>query len=98
MALGATHGLELPFVWGQIDNPLWRLFVGERPPEALAVAMQDAWIAFARAGDPNTPGAVVWPRYDTDRRPTLELGTSIRVVDDPSMDARDLWYRVSVPS
>ena len=96
--LGATHGLELPFVWGQIDNPLWRLFVGERPPEALAVAMQDAWIAFARAGDPNTPGAVVWPRYDTDRRSTLELGTSIRVVDDPSMDARDLWYRVSVPS
>jgi para-nitrobenzyl esterase len=95
--LGATHGLELPFVWNQIDDPLWRAFVGDDPPEALAGAMQDAWIAFARAGDPNPPGAVVWPRYDTGRRPTLELGPATRVVDDPSRDVRDLWYRASMP-
>jgi para-nitrobenzyl esterase len=96
--LGATHGLELPFVWDQIDAPLWRPFVGEQPPEALAVAMQDAWIAFARASDPNTPGAIVWPRYDASRRSTLELDDTIKVADDPSRDVRDLWYRASVPT
>jgi carboxylesterase type B len=96
--LGATHALELPFVWGQIDSTLWRPFLGEDPPPSLAAAMQDAWVAFARTGDPNTSGAVPWPRYDANRRPTMVLGDEISVVEDPSSDARDLWYRVSTPS
>ena len=50
--LGATHALELPFVWDEIDNPLWQPFVGAHAPRALVDAMQDAWIAFARTGDP----------------------------------------------
>lgn len=28
--------------------------------------MQDAWIAFARSGDPNRPGSHSWPRYSAD--------------------------------
>ena len=32
--LGATHALELPFVWDQIDNPRWQPFVGESPPRS----------------------------------------------------------------
>jgi para-nitrobenzyl esterase len=93
---GATHALELPFLWDQIDNPLWKPFVGDDPPRALVTAMQDAWIAFAHTGDPNATGAVAWPRYDATARPTLELGDEIRVVDDPSKDVRELWYRASL--
>ncbi len=96
--LGATHALELPFVWGQLESTLWRAFVGDSPPLSLATAMQDAWIAFARTGDPNSPGAVAWPRYDTTTRPTMVLGEGIGVVKDPSKDPRELWYRVSMPS
>jgi para-nitrobenzyl esterase len=59
--------------------------------------MQEAWIAFARTGDPNTPDAVTWPRYDTATRPTLELGDEVKVVADPSKEMRELWYRTSVP-
>jgi len=95
---GATHALELPFLWDQIDNPLWKPFVGDDPPRALVPAMQDAWIAFASTGDPNAKGAAAWPRYDATVRPTLELGDEIRVVDDPSKDVRELWYRVSLPT
>jgi para-nitrobenzyl esterase len=95
--LGATHALELPFVWDKIDNPLWQPFLGDSPPPSLATAMQDAWIAFARTGDPNSSGSVVWPRYDTTTRPTLEFGEEIRVVNDPSKLTRELWYRASVP-
>jgi para-nitrobenzyl esterase len=95
--LGATHALELPFVWDQIDDPLWQPFVGDSPPRSLATAMQDAWLAFARTGDPNSAGAISWPRYETSARPTLELGEEIRVVNDPSKGIRESWSRASVP-
>ena len=93
--LGATHALELPFVWDLIDEPAWRAFVGEDPPRALVTAMQDAWLAFARTGDPNVAGAVPWPRYDLATRPTLELGEVVRLVNDPSKERRELWYRAA---
>jgi para-nitrobenzyl esterase len=96
--LGATHALELPFVWDEIDDPLWQAFVGAHAPRALVSAMQDAWIAFARTGDPNTPDAVAWPRYDTDARPTLMWDQEISVVEDPSKTVRELWYKASLPT
>ena len=95
--LGATHALEIPFVWDEIDNPLWQPFLGADAPRSLVTAMQDAWIAFARTGDPNTPD-VAWPRYDTAARPTLQLDAPISIVDDPSGTVRELWYTTSVPT
>ena len=51
--------------------------------------MQDAWLAFARTGDPTVAGAVPWPRYDLATRPTLELGEVVRPVNDPSKERRE---------
>jgi para-nitrobenzyl esterase len=96
--LGATHALELPFVWDEIEDPLWQAFVGAHAPDALVSAMQEAWVAFAMTGDPNTPDAVTWPRFDTTKRPTLMFDEEISVVDDPSMTVRELWYRASIPT
>jgi para-nitrobenzyl esterase len=93
--LGATHALEIPFVWDLIDTAEWQLFVGEEPPRALVTGMQDAWLAFARTGDPSTPGHP-WPRYSTARRSTMEFGDEIRVVEDPSKNMRDVWYGATV--
>ncbi len=93
--LGATHGLDIPFVWDEIDNPLWQAFVGANAPRSLVTAMQQAWIAFARTGDPNTADAVAWPRYDT-ARSTLQFGQEICVAEDPSEAVRELWYRTSI--
>ena len=92
-ALGATHALEIPFVWDMVRDPTWSFLVGEDPPVALAEAMQDAWLAFARTGDPNTESLPEWPRYDTTRRPTFEFGSELRVVDDPGGSLREAWYR-----
>ena len=36
---GATHALELPFLWDLIDNPLWKPFVGDSAPRSLVTAM-----------------------------------------------------------
>ena len=93
--LGATHALEIPFVWDMVRDPAWSFLVGAEPPMALAEAMQDAWISFARTGRPEAAGIPEWPVYDPATRPTLELGDEIRVVDDPGRELREAWYRGS---
>jgi para-nitrobenzyl esterase len=86
--LGATHALEIPFVWDMVREPAWSFLVGDEPPLHIADAMQDAWLSFARTGKPGAD----WPEYDTDRRPTMEFGAEVRVVDDPGRDLRRAWY------
>jgi para-nitrobenzyl esterase len=80
---GACHGLEIAFVFGTQGRGELAAFTGAGPEaDALAEAMMDAWIAFARTGDPSTP-ARPWPRYDASRRPTMVLGADVRVEDAP---------------
>jgi para-nitrobenzyl esterase len=43
----------------------------------------DAWLAFARSGDPSHPAIGGWPPYDAERRATMELGERCGVVDAP---------------
>jgi len=95
--LGATHALELPFVWDEIENPLWETFVGVAAPRSLVTTMQDAWIAFATTGDPTTSD-LAWPRYDTSTRPTMRLDGENCVVNDPSRAIREVWYHASQPT
>jgi para-nitrobenzyl esterase len=91
-ALGACHAMELPFVFHTVDDPRMSMFLGEGPsPADLADRIQDAWIAFAHTGDPNTPSLPAWPSYDQERRATMELAEPCRVVDDPEAAERRLW-------
>ncbi len=57
-ALGACHGLELPFVFdalGPLSGP--RGLLGERAPRELAHDLNGAWYRFAATGAPG------WPEY-----------------------------------
>ncbi|MGW5722545.1 carboxylesterase family protein [Amycolatopsis sp. NPDC003865] len=54
--LGASHVMELPFVFDNLTLPALRgprklLGTGE-PPAALATRMHHSWVAFAESGDP----------------------------------------------
>ena len=91
-ALGSCHALELPFVFGTLDRPVLRSLVGAgAEARALAGRIQDAWIAFARAGDPSHAGLGEWPAYDTDRRRTMILGKACRVEAAPREPERAFW-------
>jgi para-nitrobenzyl esterase len=91
--LGATHALEIPFVWDMLEDPTWSFLVGEDPPRPLAEAMQDAWLSFARTGRPAGGSLPEWPEYDPESRPTLEFGNEVRIVHDPGRELREAWYR-----
>lgn len=90
--LGACHALELPFVFDNLARAGVEAFLGKSDlPTRLAKAMHDAWISFARSGDPSHAGIERWPAFETSRRATMEFGDRIGILDDPGAPERKLW-------
>jgi para-nitrobenzyl esterase len=90
-ALRACHALDIPFVFGTLDAPMQDRFAGVGPQvEQLSRTMMDAWLSFARSGDPSTDG-LRWQPYDAGRRSTMILGAESRMRDAPLEDERAAW-------
>lgn len=90
--LGATHALELPFVWNTVDSPFGQILLGGDPSaRPLATLLHAAWSTFARTGVPAAPGLPAWPRYEEPRRATLLVDRVLRIEDDPGATLRRLW-------
>jgi para-nitrobenzyl esterase len=66
--VGATHGVELFFLWGNPGMGI-DLTDAELP---LSQTMMQAWGRFASTGDPNG-GGLSWPRYSIERDEHLTL-------------------------
>ena len=45
--------------------------------EKVGDAMRRYWARFAATGDPNAPGSAHWPRYESTRPRSLDLGDPI---------------------
>jgi para-nitrobenzyl esterase len=88
--LGACHAIEIPFLFTGGGN-LGGMTADDGPPEQLAHAIQDAWVAFARAGDPNTSALPEWPRYSVEHRLVMELDDECTLIEDPDGAIRRLW-------
>ena len=74
-ALGACHTIEIPFVFGTVGKTGNDRMSGTGPEaDRLAEQMMDAWIAFARTGEPGHDGIGPWPAYDTTDRQTMIFG------------------------
>jgi para-nitrobenzyl esterase len=85
--MGACHSLELGFVFGNYRPE----FHGEGlPAKKLAAQLQDAWIAFARSGDPSCDSLGSWPAY-SQKRSTMLLGARSRVEKAPYETERSAW-------
>ena len=88
----SAHVMELPLVFGTVNFPEVIVFTGRDPHRhELADKVMDSWIAFARSGNPTLPSGTEWRRHDSNRRQTMELGPTIRLIDDPSSDQRKVW-------
>ena len=85
----AGHALEVPFVFDITDNvPM----TGTRPDKyELAANMCEAWIAFARSGNPNHPGIPEWRPYSIRSRETMLFDVPCRTVVDPGREEIDAW-------
>jgi para-nitrobenzyl esterase len=93
--LGSCHALELGFVFGTLGLPGMAQFSGSGPAaEALGARMQDAWLAFARSGDPSCESVGEWPAFSADAPQTKILDGEFRVESAPYDDELRAWVGV----
>ena len=81
--MGSFHGLELPFVFGNLElknSALGLLMKRKSLPDArkLSETMMGYWSNFARSGDPNGPGLPEWRRFSADTPERQLLDVTVR--------------------
>jgi para-nitrobenzyl esterase len=90
--LKTPHTMEIPFAFDNVKISA-RMTGGGADAIALADKVSDAWIAFARTGDPNTPKLPHWPAYDAKDRATMVINNVSKVVNDPLREQRLAMYQ-----
>jgi para-nitrobenzyl esterase len=84
----AGHGLEVPFVFDDVDASA---LAGRRPERReLARVMSQAWVKFASDGNPNSGGLPAWSPYSESARSTMVFDAPCRVEPDPTELRRGL--------
>ena len=74
----AFHTSEIPFVFNNIDKAVMQIGGGEEA-RRIEDAMSQAWINFARTGDPSTE-EMEWPAYTREEGATMMFDTVQEVV------------------
>ena len=91
--LGAFHGAEIPFVFGNLNTGVTR---GAETDKYLSALMSNYWILFATGGNPNGSGLPDWPSYDDAARRYIELGDVVQVKADLKRMACDLFDKIGL--
>ena len=89
----AFHTLDIPLVFDNLAQPGSRTGTTE-DARAVAAAMRDALLAFARSGDPGSGATSAWSPYSLPRRETMVFGATPVIQDDPRGGERTLYERV----
>lgn len=90
--LKSPHTMEIPFAFDNVKISS-RLTGGGAEAMALADRVSDAWIAFARTGNPNTPKLPHWPVFTAKDHATMVIDNASRVVNDPLREQRLAMFR-----
>jgi para-nitrobenzyl esterase len=86
-ALGPTHGVEMPYVFGTIAQP-------GPEDQALSDLMQGYWARFARSGDPNGDGALEWPAFEGARGAVMSFNVESAVEPGFRREQCNLWATI----
>ncbi len=70
---GAFHAAEIAYVFQNLD--MARGY--NDTDKALSEAMAGYWVNFAATGDPNGDGLMIWPAYDAQHDPFMDLGDTV---------------------
>jgi para-nitrobenzyl esterase len=89
-ALGACHALEIGFVFGNYSAA----FGGSgSAADKLSREMQDAWVSFARNGNPGCKSLGPWPQY-SEGRASMIFDRNSRIEKAVYEEERSVWERV----
>ena len=84
--LGATHALEIPFVFNMLHAPGVTAFIGPGAlPQSLAGHMHDIWIHFINGQAPK------WPSYQRADRSVMHFNATSHLENNDYEDVIGLW-------
>ncbi|MFN3514905.1 MAG: carboxylesterase/lipase family protein [Phenylobacterium sp.] len=89
----SQHTLDLPFVFDNVAKAPHLTGPESEETRALAQAMSETWISFARTGDPNNAAIPEWRPYDLTDRPVMLFDASSRLAQDPFAAERRFMSR-----
>jgi para-nitrobenzyl esterase len=94
----APHTMDLPF--GFDNTVIATGMVGDTPEQqaramAMADAVSESYIAFAKTGNPNNKRVPEWPTFDLTKRATMIFDDHVRVENDPR--SRERKYIETMP-
>jgi para-nitrobenzyl esterase len=94
-SLRSCHSMEVAYVFDthSIGEPQKAFFGCGPEADLLAATVQDAWIGFARTGNPNGDLLSGWDVYDTATRSTGILGHPSAIDSAPMEAERRAWQR-----
>jgi len=86
---GAYHGLEIPFLFGTLAAVPH--VAADPDAAALALRMQQSWVAFARSGRPAGAELPDWEPYGLPQRHTMRIDRAWSLERDPLGRERAAW-------
>jgi para-nitrobenzyl esterase len=81
----AFHCAEIAFAFNNTDR-CETMTGGGADARALAELVSDAWIHFARTGNPNHPKLPHWTPFSPEQIPTMIFDNHTRLIDDPDRE------------
>ena len=87
---GAAHGTEVPYVF---DNTTGDASQFEEIDRTVSRAMADAWVQFAKAGNPDGAGLLQWPAYRSPDYRLLDFGDTVTVRSNAQSPQVDFFRR-----
>jgi para-nitrobenzyl esterase len=105
LPMGASHGIEIAFVFNNMDRKPSSLALGQLDQAELAgisKTLMGYWTAFARGNDPGGVGLLSWSPFEADAPAAQVIDTSVEsqglATGATSFDARcRFWDQVTVP-
>jgi len=86
--LRSMHTMDIPFVYDNVD--VAKVLLGSGQDRYVpAEKMSNAWVSFARTGNPSHKGLPNWTPFEAQKRATMIFNSpESKVVNDPSREER----------
>jgi para-nitrobenzyl esterase len=88
--VGACHGAEIPYVFDTFPQTAGY----DDVDRSLGAEMRQAWVRFARSGDPNGGDLPPWPAYTGASETYMQFGDSVKTGTNLHEAACDLFDRI----
>lgn len=84
--IGASHLVELPYVFDILDNPNIPAMLGDDAPQSLADDIHGRWVSFAKNGDPG------WPKFDRAQALSMTFDADSKVEAHRHDEEYGVWH------